>query len=133
MNELLTAASVLLAITGVLYALWHDDIVDATAMDMPKHKEDRDEFKKRILSVLLSRAVPLSLSTLCIALVYLPPSISIFKFSLSYYIYFGFDNFANYDPIATSFVLVEVFTLALSVQSLIYVWRLYSKLRDSKS
>ncbi|KKA46005.1 hypothetical protein [Salinivibrio sp. KP-1] len=132
MNELLTAASVLLAITGVLYALWHDDIVSATSMVMPPHKENRGEFKKTLKSVLWSRAIPLLLATLCIMLVYLPPSVGIIASSLRGYCSLGFDNFKNYDPIATSFVLVEVFTSVLAVQSVVYVWKLLSKLRASK-
>lgn len=131
MNELLTAASVLLAITGVLYALWHDDIVNAIAKVMPQHKEDRGEFDKNLKSVLLSRAIPLLLATLCIMLVYLPPSIGIIASSFKGYCSLGFENFQNYDPIATSFVLVEVFTSVLAVQSIVYVWKLMSKLRAS--
>jgi hypothetical protein len=115
MNELLTAASVLLAITGVLYALWHDDIVSALSLKMPQHKEDRGEYDKKLESVLWSRAVLLLLATLCIMLVYLPPSIGIVLSSFSGYSSLGFENFKNYDPIATSFVLVEMFTSVLAV------------------
>lgn len=132
MNELLTAASVLLAITGVLYALWHDDIVNAISMVMPQHKEDRGEFKNNLKSVLWSRAIPLLLATLCIMLVYLPPIIGIIASSVQGYSSLGFGNFRNYDPIATSFVLVEVFTSVLAIQSFVYVWRLNSKLRASE-
>ncbi|MCG5497503.1 hypothetical protein [Ectothiorhodospira variabilis] len=132
MNELLTAASVLLAITGVLYALWHDDIVNAISMVMPQHKEDRGEFEKKLKSVLLSRAIPLLMATLCIMLVYLPPSIGIILSSFQGYRAFGLEQFQNYDSIATSFVLVEVFTSVLAIQSAVYVWKLLSKLRASK-
>lgn len=132
MNELLTAASVLLAITGVLYALWHDDIVNATSIVMPTHKENRGEFEKNIKSVLWSRAIPLLLATFCIMLVYLPPSVGIIASSFRSYSSLGFENLKNYDPIATSFVLVEVFTSALAFQSVMYVCKLLSKLRASK-
>jgi len=132
MNELLTAASVLLAITGVLYALWHDDIVSALSLKMPQHKEDRGEYDKKLKSVLWSRAVPLLLATLCIMLVYLPPSIGIVVSSFTAYNSLGFENFKNYDPIATSFVLVEVFTSVLASQSIVYVVKFVSKLRASK-
>lgn len=132
MNELLTAASVLLAITGVLYALWHDDIVSAISMVMPKHREDRGGFEKKLKSVLWSRAIPLMLATLCIMLVYLPPSIGIIASSFQGYSSLGFENFRNYDPIATSFVLVEVFTSVLAIQSVVYVSNLLFKLRVSK-
>lgn len=132
MNELLTAASVLLAITGVLYALWHDDIVNAISMVMPQHKENRGEFEKNLKSVLWSRAIPLLLATICITLVYLPPSIVIIASSVKGYSSLGLENFQNYDPIATSFVLVEVFTSVLAIQSIVYVWRLHSKLGASK-
>jgi len=126
------AASVILAITGVQYALWYDDIVGAKGMTMPPHKEDRGNFKKCLSSVLWSRAVPLFLSTLCIFLVYLPPSIGIFISSFRAYMSFGFENLYNYDPIATSFILVEFFTTVLTIQSIIYVWKIFSKLRASE-
>lgn len=132
MNELLTAASVLLAITGVLYALWHDDIVNAISMTMPPHEEDRGKFKTNLKSALWSRAIPLLLATLCIMLVYLPPSIGIIVSSAQGYSSLGFGNFSNYDPIATSFVLVEVFTSVLAIQSIVYVWKLCFRLRASK-
>lgn len=132
MNELLTAASVLLAITGVLYALWHNDIVSALSLKMPPHKENRGEYDKKLKSVLWSRSIPLLLATLCIMLVYLPPSIGIALSSFSGYSSLGFENFKNYDPIATSFILVEVFTSVLAIQSIIYVVKFVSRLRASK-
>jgi hypothetical protein len=133
MNELLTAASVLLAITGVLYALWHDDIVKVISLTMPLHKENRGEYEKKLRSVLWSRSVPLMLATVCIMLVYLPPSIVIISSSLDGYSSMGFVNFHNYDPIATSFVLVEAFTAVLAFQSVVYVWKIIFKLRTSKN
>lgn len=132
MNELLTAASVLLAITGVLYALWHDDIVNAISMVMPQHKEDRGEFDKKLKSALWSRAIPLFIATVCIMLVYLPPSIGIILSSFQGYRSLGLEYLQNYDPIATSFVLVEVFTSVLAIQSVVYVSKLLFKLRASK-
>lgn len=132
MNELLTAASVLLAITGVLYAMWHDDILGATSMVMPQHYEDREAFKKHLQSVFWSKAIPLCVATLCISMVYLPPTISIAIASTREYALLGLKNVNNYDPIATSFVLVEAFTAVLATQSIVYVWKILSKLRASE-
>ncbi|WP_207148513.1 hypothetical protein [Thiococcus pfennigii] len=132
MNELLTAASVLLAIVGVLYALWHDDIKAALAKEMPKHKEDRGRFISKLSSVLWSRAIPLAIASLSVGLVFFPPCIQLVRESFSLYQSLGFANLANYDAIATSLVLVEVFVLTLAVQSVISAYKLWSAIRTAK-
>jgi len=41
MNDLLSAASLFLAVIGLLYSTWYDEITRALLLEAPEHKEDR--------------------------------------------------------------------------------------------
>jgi|GEM_PF-1034509 len=132
MSELLTAASVLLGIIGVLNAIWYDDIKSGLSKKMPPHKEDRAGIISDLKSILWARAFPLSLASTCIGLVFLPPSIQIILQSGKAYIDFGICNILNYDPIATSLVLVQIFMCALATQSVVSAFKLYLKIKSGE-
>jgi hypothetical protein len=116
MDSLLTAASVLLALIGVVYALWYEELKQAIERDMPRHQEDKAPILDHLRSVYWSRAVPLTVASLCVTAVFLPPTIELTIKSARQYARSGIANIGNYDAVATSVVLVEVFLIMLSVQ-----------------
>lgn len=128
MSDLLSAASLLLAIVGVLNGLWYAEISAALSLDLPRHKEDRQGHLSKIRSVLWGKAVPLALASLSVTLVFLPPSAMIAVDSLKGYSKHGISFLTNYDAIATSFVLVEIFAAVLAVHSISWLFKLWKKL-----
>jgi hypothetical protein len=116
MDSLLTAASVLLALIGVVYALWYEELKQAIEREMPRHHEDREPILIHLRSVYWSRAVPLTLASISVTAVFVPPAIDIVVESAQQYARYGIRNIGNYDAVATSIVLIEVFLIMLSVQ-----------------
>jgi hypothetical protein len=125
MSDLLSAASLLLAIIGVLNSLWYAEISAALALKLPRHAEDRQAPLLSIRSVLWAKSVPLALASLSVSLVFLPPSLMIAIESLKGYYKYGIAFLNNYDAIATSFVLVEVFATVIAAHSIVWACKLW--------
>lgn len=124
MGDLLSAASLLLAVVGVLYGLWYPELMAALAVKMPQHKEDRVAPHRRVSSTLLSRAVPLALGFSVLALVFLPDALAILIISLRHFRDEGVAALHRYDPVRTSFCLVVAFALSLAAHVVWLVIRL---------
>lgn len=118
MTDLLSAASLLLAIVGVFYGLWYNDISSALATPLPKHVLDKAAPLKQIRTVLFSKAIPLATASCSAALVFLPSTLGIIRESACGYATQGAAFVLTYDALKTSLVLVEVFTLVLAANSL---------------
>jgi hypothetical protein len=127
MSDLLSAASLLLAIVGVLNGLWYAEISAAISLDLPPHKEDREGPLRKIRSVLWGKALPLAAASLSVSSVFLPPSVMIVIQSLKGYRKNGISFLRNYDAIATSLVLVELFAAVLAVHSIVWLFKLRNK------
>jgi hypothetical protein len=123
-NDLLSALSLLLAVIGVLYGLWYREILDVIGTPVPDHPENRRGPYLKVKEILLSRALPLSVASASVALVFLPPSIALISESISQYSRLGGRNLAHYDPIGTAFCLVELFVISFAVHSASLVGRL---------
>ena len=127
MNDLLSAASLLLTIVGVIYGLWYGEITkaidDGSKLPPRVHPEDRVAPVKKLCECLRSKAIPLSIASICVSLVFLPPSMAlVFHFVRA--------CFQRYDAIATSFIIVEIFSLALAYLSLHRALKLWRLTRD---
>jgi hypothetical protein len=128
MGDLLSAASLLLTVVGVIYSLWYQEISQAIdsapQLPPPDHREDRAEPRKKLRAVLRTKALPLSVASICIALVFLPPSVAlVFQFVHEYH-QVGFSIFLKYDAITVSFILVELFSLSFAYLSSVRAWKL---------
>jgi hypothetical protein len=131
MSDLLSAASLLLAVVGVIYGLWYAEISSALDTKLPSrsHAEDRADVLKPIRRVFFAKAIPLSLGSGSIALVFLPPSVGIVCRFVNSLCRLGPSVILQYDAITTSFVMVEVFALALACLSLVRVLALWALIR----
>jgi len=128
MVDLLSAASLLMAIVGVLYGLWYGDITSSLTMALPQHLEDRQKPLSEARLVFWGKAFPLVLASASVTLVFMPPALTII--AKSFCGYFAYGYMFTYDPIATSLVLVEVFVCALFVHSLVRLVKLRQKIRQ---
>jgi hypothetical protein len=134
MSDLLSAASLLLTVVGVIYGIWYGEISkaidDAAKLPPRTHSADRAAPLAKLREVLRSKAIPLSFASLCVALVFLPPSaVLIFQFACLCF-HLGPSVLLKYDAIATSFITVEVFSLALAYWSFVRAWKLRQLTRE---
>ena len=130
MSDLLSAASLLLTVVGIFYGLWYVEIsnaIDSGAKLPPRdHPEDRTAPLKRLSETLRSKAIPLSIASLSVALVFLPPSLGIVVAFLVDLVRIGPCLLLKYDAIATAFVTVELFPLVLGYMSTVRAFSLWS-------
>jgi hypothetical protein len=124
MSDLLSAASLLLAVVGVLYALWYPEITAALAESVPDYKEDRVKPYRRVHSVLIGRALPLSFAALTLGLIFLPDAVRItWKSLLAYYAKPGAFQ-STYGAVETAFCFVVVFALAIAGHAFVLAYKL---------
>lgn len=123
MSDLLSASSLLLAISAILFSLWYADISKALETEPKNHSEDNVAAKKTVTAILLSKALPVAIITLAVVLIFLPDAIKISK--ESFLIYRSIDYaFVQYDAARTAYCFVTILSAVLSI----YIWRLVFKL-----
>lgn len=134
MGDLLAAASLLLTVVGVIYGIWYGEIsaaIDDGAKLPPRiHPEDRAAPLRNLRRVLLSKAIPLSIASLCVAFVYLPPSFHLVEQFVNGCLDQGPKILLHYDPIGTSFIVVELFSISLACLSFARAWVLWKLTRS---
>jgi hypothetical protein len=111
---------------GVLYGLWYQEIINSIDIKVPDHAENRIAPRRRIMGVLCSRAGPLAVASVIVAMVFLPPSIRLGYEFVSACFRTGLQTLKQYDPIRTAFCAVELFALSFAAHSVILVGRLLS-------
>ena len=72
MGDLLSASSLLLAVTGILYGFWYDDLAKAKGTEVPHHSANCTAPRLAVSRILWSKALPLMVSSCLLALVFLP-------------------------------------------------------------
>lgn len=118
MADLLSAASLLLAIVSVLYGLWYVEIVAAAERSVPFHVEDRTKPLAEVREVLMGKAVPVALAACLVAAVFLPDTVRLMIESTQFYAREGLSGILRYDAVGTSFCVVEGFAVALALHSM---------------
>jgi hypothetical protein len=115
MSDLLSAASLLLAIVAVLYGMWYPEIVSSLATEVPEHPAARRKPYGEVARVRRTRALPLMIATTLLAVVFLPDALKICLRSAAMMASDGISAFAKYSAVATAFVLVEILSLCFAV------------------
>jgi len=132
MSDLLSAASLLLAIIAVLYGMWYPEIVKSLATDVPDHPAAKRKPRGEVVAVRRSRALPLMIATILLATVFLPDMTRIVVRSASMYVSDGVSGFKKYSAVATAFVLVEIVAIGFAVHST-RVWLRFGRLLEKLS
>ncbi|WP_175204633.1 hypothetical protein [Achromobacter ruhlandii] len=123
MSDLLSASSLLMAISAILFSLWYADISKALETEPKNYSEDNVAAKKTVTAILLSKALPVAIMALAVALIFLPDAIKITR--ESFLIYASIDHApAQYDAVRTAYCFVTILSVVLSI----YMWRLVFKL-----
>jgi len=130
LGNLLSAASLLLAILAVFYGLWYPEIAEALELKLPLHKEDATEELKRIRRAAERMALPLTVAAIAVALVFLPDSVGVLIDSVAYVASNG-ASLSNYDAVSASLVLVTVLNSFLAGHMARLTYRLFKRLHLS--
>lgn len=126
MSDLLSAASLLLAVASVLFGLWYTEISSALTVSTPTG--DRTKVRRQIRNALYGRALPLTVVTVSISLVFLPDAVIIMKNSADTIIQHRFESWRFYNAVWAAFCLVAILLLLLATYSLFLVCALRNKL-----
>lgn len=138
MGDLLSAASLLLAVLGMLYSLWYPEIQKALDLKLPKFEEDRVEPYKVILETFWTRSLPLAALALVDSLIFMPDTIKVmYKIYTQVMTSNASIFFRDYDSVGIAFCAVEIITIGIGIHVLLLSYRLlklrfYRNTRDAK-
>ena len=128
MSDLLSAASLLLAVVGFLFSLWYGENQTLSA-DIPTHKDDRTAVRRRTTSAFWSKALPLVLTSVPAALIFSPRGLSI-VFNTIHAVRQDFGAAVrSYDAVQTAFCYIVLLIGSVGLYSCILAIGLLVKLR----
>ncbi len=125
MSDVLSAASLLLAVLTALFGLWLPDISAAAGLKLDMKLEDRRPNRNAIRRCLWAKAAPLALATLLIAAIFANRALGIIVETVES----GFSG--SFQDLSAAFVVTELLMIALAFVSTFQALRLHSLLRAS--
>lgn len=128
MSDLLSAASLLLTVLGIVYGTWYTEIVNAIAMVIPGPVDDRVSVRRTVRAALYGKALPLALAASMLMALFLPDALAIVCGGLSLLHASGCGAFREYNAAEAAFCLVVVLTGALAAYLIFLVSQLKVKL-----
>lgn len=114
MSDLLSASSLLMAIAAILFSLWHSEISKALEIVPKKYSEDNKAARQTVTTVLISKAIPVAIMALAVALIFLPDALKLAWESYLWYAQNGFFAFEKYDAVRTAYCFVNVLSWVLA-------------------
>ncbi len=120
-DHAISAASLVLAVLAALYTLWLADIGRALALKGEPDSTNRGPQKTQVVSALLTKGLPLAVTSVVAAGIMLPRSLLILQEALSHWRVWRFDD------VKAMFVLTTALLLLLAVVSAAQAWRLLEK------
>ncbi|BAL97903.1 hypothetical protein [Rubrivivax gelatinosus] len=124
MSDLLSASSLLMAVAAILFSLWYTEIAKALETVPKAHREDNVAAKRFVTAVLLSKALPVSVMALSVALIFAPDAIKLAKESFLAYASDSTSVPSHYDAVRTAYCFVTILSAILAG----YMWALVLKL-----
>jgi len=128
MSELLSSASILLAILFAIYSFIHLSINEIFSLHPKKHAIDNREKYKEYKLTLFTKLLPLVIFSLVLTLIFLPKFIQIVNDTGKFYRKFKI-TFENYDTSKAAFILVTIFLAIFCIYLIITLIRFCIKLR----
>lgn len=130
MSDLLSSASLLIAIVTVLYGVWFPEINKGINEIKPDVNRNCDDIAE-LTGIIRYRALPIAVASVGLTLVFLKDAVMIVRNSLTLAGSLG-DRIIDYDAVSTAFVLVESICLFFSVHIIVQCFRLRSNLNKLK-
>lgn len=120
-DHAISAASLVLAVLAALYTLWLADIGRALALKGEPDSANRGPQKCQVVCALLTKGLPLAVTSVVAAGIMLPRSLLIFQEALSHWSVWRFDD------VKAMLVLTTTLLWLLAVVSVVQAWRLVMK------
>ncbi len=114
MSDLLSAASLLMAVTAIIYSLWYPELTERLNISPKPHKEDNAAACQSVKTTLINKATPLSILALLIALTFLPDAIKIAHEAITTYQSHGAASINLYNAVKMAYFLVSIVSIALA-------------------
>jgi hypothetical protein len=131
MSDLLSSASLLIAIVTVLYALWYPEIRRGIKEIKATGVREDDKISE-VLGIIIWRALPLMAASLGLAVVFLKDAIVIVQRSWRDTADLR-SRITTYDTVATAFVLVEIVCIFLAILTVVQSAKLAINWRTLRS
>lgn len=123
-SDILSAESLLFAILGVVFGLWYEEIVSATHVEIPLHKEDCAGALRFVRAALFAKTLPLAILTLVVFLTFAPVSFDIVTTAIVHLNHSGLQDISTYSAVNVALLTVSFMTAVFAI----YVVGLASKL-----
>jgi hypothetical protein len=129
MGDLLSASSLLMAIAAILFSLWYAEIAKALEIVPKRHSEDNIRELSTVLAVLYAKAIPVTLTALLVALIFLPDAVKLSIESLKAYRTAGLDALKLYDAVRTAYCFVSLLSMVLAIYMAVLTEKLWQLAR----
>lgn len=124
LSDVISAASLVLAVLAALYTLWLPAVSAALAITPATDKEDRGPQRALVVTALFTKALPLAGATLAATLILLPRGFAIVVEAWMHWREWGFDDVKSF------FVLTLSLMLLLALVSTMQFIGLLTKLKE---
>ncbi len=115
-----------MAIAAILFSLWYSEIAKVLEIAPKQHSEDNKASKQKVTVVLLSKAIPVALMALSVALIFLPDALKLDKESFLGYAQNGFAALEKYDAVRTAYCFVTLLSGGLAIYMNVLMVQLWS-------
>lgn len=129
MSDLLSAASLLLTVLGVVYGTWYSEIINTLGKQIDVHPQNRGPIRETVRATLYSKALPLAVAAIALTIVFLPDAVTIVLTGVNAVRAGGTNAFHQYDAVEAAFCLVVLLAGALSGYLIALVCQLRGKLK----
>jgi hypothetical protein len=124
MSDLLSAASLFLAVLGLLYSAWYSEMTSALEERLPRFAEDRSRVERKARAAYRARAIPLAVGSIVLTIILLPKFINIVSYSIGEFRERGLRTIRDYDVVSTLFCAIVVVTAGAAVHMISIAVRL---------
>jgi hypothetical protein len=114
MADLLSAASLLLTVLGVVYGTWYSEIMNVLGETIPARRVDRGQVRGRVGGALKAKGLPLTVAAFALTVLFLPDALRIAIGGIRSFWTQGLSAFCEYNAVKAAFCLVVVLTGALA-------------------
>jgi hypothetical protein len=128
MADLLSAASLLLTVLGIVFGAWYPEIVKAREEAVSAQYVDRVAVRRMVRTALYAKALPLALAATILTALFFPDAKTIARGAYGSFMVSGWDAFDKYDAVEAAFCLVVALAGLLAAYLIFLAGSLRAKL-----
>ena len=132
MSDLLSAATLLVAVVTILYSLWYAEIKNILAIIPKQRSEDNVRDCAKVKQLFFAKALPLTFMAIMVAVIFTPDAIRILLAALDTFRSHGISSIWLYDAVRTAYCFVFIISLVLAIHATVLTrkaWDLWKLLR----